>query len=551
MIVRTLKVLYSILPIFISFIRDYNRYILLGTPRRLSEEEHQKRAKKLTAKIAKLGPTFIKMAQILSSRADLLPQVYLSELSTLQDKVPPEKTKTIIEVIERELGNPVDKIFEEFSEEAIAAASLGQVHRAVYDSQEVAVKVLRPGVRELINLDIKIVQNIITILRQVSDSHYLRSLSNLVFEFSKVVNEEMDFTNELRNAEEFRRNFKDADYLIIPEVYPELTTRSVVVFKYYDGVKINKPDEIEEMGIDVDQLIKNVVYMYAKQTLIDGFIHADPHPGNFLINREGKIILLDFGMVVRINSHMKRELLHTIIAGARRDFDGIVKGFYNLGLIEPDISHSQIEDAARIMIRLREQEIKDVRKIQRVANEILKTFYKFPLRLPSNLVYILKTAINVEGIGTQFDPNFDAVRDLTPIVKDMIGTVLKEDRRKPALILTQELRELRDLLQDLKQVVKLAERGELRVRAHPVDVLEIERYTGSLIRRVLFGAFSAALAVITAVIYLQIKNVYLLIVGLLFSLFLILITFLYPSRKLRDIRRQYLEMEYFNSDKYF
>ena len=191
MIIRSLIVFLNLLPFVLSFLRDQRKFIFFGSPLIVTKAAHLKRAKKLTAKIAHLGPTFIKLTQILSSRADLLPEIYLNQLSTLQDKVPPLETKKIIKVVENEFNKPIGEIFEKFSDESIAAASLGQVHRATFKGEDVVVKVLRPGVEELISVDISILMIIINFLLRVFPTHEINILSTIVREFSKIIKEEI------------------------------------------------------------------------------------------------------------------------------------------------------------------------------------------------------------------------------------------------------------------------------------------------------------------------------------------------------------------------
>src|SRR3989338_4923173 len=352
MVIRSLVVLINLLPFILALLRDRKRFVFFGSPRQVPETVHIKRAKKLTAKIAGLGPTFIKLTQILSSRADLLPKVYLEQLSTLQDHVPPVKTKEIVGIIEKEFNQPVGEVFERFSEQSIAAASLGQVHRAVFKGEDVVIKVLRPGIERLIYMDLRVLKIIVDFLFWVFPVHEVKIFEIIIQEFSKIIKEEMDFLKESENAIRFRENFKENQNVIIPEVYPELTTRRVLVLKYYKGVKIDQIDELKKLNLDMKRILETLILIYSHQVLIDGFFHADPHPGNILVNEEGKIILLDFGMVMTIDEATKRELVATAIAGANRNYDGLIEGLSRLGVIGSDMNLSVLKDATEMMMNI-------------------------------------------------------------------------------------------------------------------------------------------------------------------------------------------------------
>ncbi len=536
MIFRSIFVTLYILPYVISFLRDYKRFLIFGKPRRLSAEKHRKRAVLLRKSIIKLGPTFIKLAQIFSSRADIIPKIYLDELSKLQDKVPPFKTKKVKRLIEEELKSPINEIFEEFSEEAIAAASLGQVHKAVYKGNEVVVKVLRPGVERIIRTDIKIIKTIIKLLLLITDNHHIKAMSTILNEFSRVVEEEMDFIIEGENAMEFGEIFKDKEDIIIPEVYRELNTKRVLVLKYYEGFKITDIDDMKRANIDVKKVIENLIEIYARQILINGIFHADPHPGNILVNREGKIILLDFGMVIRIDKEVKKELLKTAIAGVKMDIDGMVDGFYKLGIIDPDINETTIKEAVKALLEIRTKRYYSPRRIQELANHIFNTFYKFPLNLPSSLVYLFKTAALIEGIGLRYDPNFNGINDATPIVKRMLGRALEEEIISPIDLVIERIVSLYQLFKKSEKVIEKADREELKVRLHPIDIIGVEFFMTEVAKRIILGLFAIANGIITAMIYLKTENILVLLIGLLISGIIIMLLLLIPIRAYERIK---------------
>src|SRR6516225_11726832 len=294
MILRIFVGWYRLAPFLIAFLRDRRRWILAGPPRFLSDEVHRARARKLTRTIASLGPSFIKLAQVFAIRADIIPHIYVEELSALHDQVPPFPTPEVRKRIQDELKQPLETIFDSFQGEALAAASLGQVHRAKYRGQEVIVKVLRPGVEELVATDVRVVQNLVFVLEQFIDHHIVRSTRTIIDEFSRVITEEMDFQHEADNVERFGDLFRDSDFVIIPRVYREVTTQRVLVMQFFEGFRVTEVDEVLRHNIDVERMVENLIEFYGNQLLVHGFFHADPHPGNILILTDARLVLLDY-----------------------------------------------------------------------------------------------------------------------------------------------------------------------------------------------------------------------------------------------------------------
>src|SRR5437667_9620125 len=268
MILRILVVWYRLAPFLLAFLRDRRRWVFAGPPRFLSDEAHRERARKLTARIASLGPSFIKLAQVFGIRADIVPQIYLEELAKLHDQVPPFPTSELRKRIHSELKRPLEAVFEEFHEEPLAAASLGQVHRARFRGEDLIVKVLRPGVEELVATDIRIVQNLLFVIEQFIDHHTIRAARAIIDEFSRVISEEMDFEHEAENIEKFAELFRDKESVIIPKVYRELTTTRVLVMQFFEGFRVTEVDEIVRHNIDVQQIIQMLKECYCEQLLI-------------------------------------------------------------------------------------------------------------------------------------------------------------------------------------------------------------------------------------------------------------------------------------------
>ena len=394
----------------------------MGAPVRRSERHHLRRAEKLVARVAKLGPTFIKLGQLMSARADIFPEPYLTAIGTLQDQAPPDPADQIIAVIERELGRPVDEVFDEFEREPVAAASLGQVHGALVDGRRVAVKVLRPGVEELVALDLDIGFTLLFWLNVLFPNHHIQALTNVVREFSHRVREEMDFHRESENIERFQRYFRDDPTVRAPDVLDEFTRRRVLVMEHCTGTKIDQVKDQFTGRIEFKEVMERLTALYLRMMMVDGFLHADPHPGNLLVQDDGTIVVLDWGMVLEVPSWTREYILDLALAVGRDDLDGMINGMYRLGMISPEVSRGEIREAATeilaIMGRVR---LSNRERIEEIVHEIFDTFYTWPLMLPQELVYLLRTSVLLEGVGLSYDENFDGLGLLKRVVRDLKG----------------------------------------------------------------------------------------------------------------------------------
>jgi predicted unusual protein kinase regulating ubiquinone biosynthesis (AarF/ABC1/UbiB family) len=530
MLFRIFVVWYRLSPFLLAFLRDRRRWILVGPPRFISEETHRKRARNLTRTIASLGPSFIKLAQVFGIRADIIPQIYGEELRNLHDRVPPFPTSELKRRIQAELRQPLEAIFESFDAEPLAAASLGQVHRARYRGNDVIVKVLRPGVEELVATDIRVVQNLVFILEQFVDHHIVRSTRTIIDEFSRVIAEEMDFNHEADNVERFAELFRDSDFVIIPRVYRDATTTRVLVMEFVEGFSVTEVDEIVRHKVDTKRMVENLIAFYGDQLLIHGFFHADPHPGNILIRPDSRIVLLDYGMVLEVTPELRQDLVRLVIAAVRSDVDELINMSYKLDMIEADVSPSVVREAAQAIISIHLDRTLTQRQIQEITYQILGTFYRFPLRLPSSFVYILRAGVLIEGIGIAYDPNFNSLSTAIPIYKEtvsravgMSGWSTVRDR------VVKEASALYELLKDMESVFARAGRDQLRVRIHPADMDGLEKFLSHLFRRVVMTISGVGLAVVTSIIYLRFDSILLLLFGLFISFWLITLVFLLPN----------------------
>jgi len=533
---RATIIAWRLTPFVVAFLRDRRRWILFGAPRALPLRVHQRRAERLTATIAALGPTFIKLAQVFSARADILPEPYLSAVSRLHDHVPPDPTPAIRAVIEAELGQPVEALLEDFDPEPVAAASLGQVHRARLRGQPVAIKVLRPGVEALVALDLDISFRILFLLNILFPNHHVRAVSTAVREFSVRVREEMDFREEARNMALFRKHFGTDPRLRVPRVHDEFTRRRVLVMEWVDGDKVDRlADRIAAGRLDAHRLMETLSECYLRMLLVEGFLHADPHPGNILVAEDGAIIFLDWGMVVHLNRATRDRILRLALAAAHDDLDGMIDGMYELGMIDPEVSRAEIRDAAQEILGIlgRFGEL-GPRRVQELVQQIMSTFYTWPLILPRELVFFFRAAALLEGIGLRYDPQFNAMETVRPVISRMRGELLHATGREPAAIARGFLDDIRAALHAGRDVLRRAEREEFRVRVHPRDLMHLQRFLLLQVRRILLSVFAVATAVISAIVFIPLRSTLLLLGGLAVAFFLFVFFLFLPSHLLEN-----------------
>jgi predicted unusual protein kinase regulating ubiquinone biosynthesis (AarF/ABC1/UbiB family) len=535
-IARGFSVFTRLTPFVIAFLRDRKRWVLVGRPARRTAEQHDRRAARLVATIAELGPTFIKLAQLLSARADILPEPYLSRISTLQDQVPPDPPDEIIAVIEEDLARPVGEVFQEFVKEPVAAASLGQVHRARLGERDVVVKVLRPGVEEVVALDLDISFRLLFWLNILFPNHHVRALTNVVREFSHKVREEMDFRLEAEHMRRFQNTFRTETRVRAPQVLDAYVTRRVLVMEYVRGTKIDRLQPLlASRRIAFRDVMETLTGMYLRMMMVDGFLHADPHPGNILVQDDGTIILLDWGMVVEAPRATRETILSVALAVGREDVDGIISGMYQLGMISPEVSRGEIRAAAaEIMKVLDKLRSTNRQRVQELIQEIFDTFYTWPLMLPQELVYFFRAVALLEGIGFYYDAEFDGLQFIRGVIRLNRAEITRATGKEAVQVARGFVEEAQAAIRSIRELIARAEREELRVAIHPRDIQAQERFLHLQARRLLLSIFATATALITSILFIAVRSWWLLGAGLSVSLLMFVLVFLIPTHLLEN-----------------
>ena len=463
---------------------------------------------RLRMAFAELGPTFIKLAQLLSSRPDLITVQFADELKKLQDDVPAFPAHEAKRIIETEFRRPLENIFSTFYEEPVAAASIAQVHRAtLIDGSDVIVKVQRPEIREQIEADINILFTIARLLdRYITESRFFNPLG-IVDEFSRTIRKEMNFVEESRNCSRFKRNFEQDPNIYIPKIYTEYVTEKAFVMEWIDGIRIDNIAEIERMGVDRAHLVEIGVHAFFKQILEDGFFHADPHPGNILVMPSGAIAFVDFGIVGKVPDEMKETMADTFLALIRKDFDGIIDQYIALGIV-PD--HTDIEtfrrefksdlvDFLEPLLDITLQELDFALYLDTLTHLAIK----HNLRVPSELLLIDKAVLILESIGRQLDPTFNFIAAAEPYASKLIQKRISPSRFYKTA--KENIWEFSDFVsmfpRQMKQIIKKILKDDIHVKMYHVNLPEFIKDIDRSSNRIAFAMVVSAMILSSAILH--------------------------------------------------
>ncbi|MBN3882228.1 MAG: AarF/ABC1/UbiB kinase family protein [Nostoc sp.] len=416
--VQVLRRIFAVLGPTLSFVfglwSDSKRGIVVKNDRR--------RATQLRVLLTQLGPAYIKIGQALSTRPDLVPPVYLEELTKLQDQLPPFPNEIAYQFIKEELGAPPEEVYAELSAQPIAAASLGQVYKGkLKTGEEVAVKVQRPDLREGITIDLYILRNLAAWV-QKKVKRVRSDLVGILDELGDRIFEEMDYIHEGANAERFFELYGHIKDIYVPKIYWEYTNRRVLTMEWINGTKLTQTEEISAQGIDARYLIEVGVQCSLRQLLEHGFFHADPHPGNLLATTDGKLAYLDFGMMSEIKPPQRYGLIEAIVHVVNRDFEGLAKDYVKLDFLSPETDLTPIIPAfARVFADAEGASVADL-NIKSITDELSALMYEYPFRVPPYYALIIRSLVTLEGIAIYIDPNFKVLSEAYPYVSKRLLT---------------------------------------------------------------------------------------------------------------------------------
>ncbi len=459
----------------------------LALPRRLLRRWRQEAPplgapRRLRLALEELGPTFIKLGQVLSTRPDLIPPAYITELAKLQDTVPPAEWEPVRAQIEAELGAPLEKLFTTFDPTPIAAASLAQVHTATLpDGSDVVVKVQRPNIEATIETDVEILFDLARLLQARTPLGKLYDLPEIAEEFATTLRAELDFYREGHNADRFRANFSDESFLYIPQVYWDYTTRRVLTLERIYGIKIDDIEALDATGHDRHRIALHTVRMIVKEVLEDGFFHADPHPGNFVVMPGETIGAMDFGMVGYLGQRERAESIRLYVVAVQLDAEGIVNQLIRMGATTERVDRAGLQrDVARMLRKYQGLPLKAINTSE-VIEEAMSITFRHHLHMPSEYWLLGKTLGMMEGVGLKLDPDFDVFAVSEPYVRRFVWQMASPRSWGPPLLKgASGWVELLGLIPRIgAQLLVRAEQGDLEFT---VNVGELDRALARLDR---------------------------------------------------------------------
>ena len=445
------------------------------------------RGERLRQGLERLGPIFVKFGQVLSTRRDLIPLDVADELARLQDQVPPFPAALARSLVEKAFSRPIDAVFQSFEAEPVASASIAQVHFAVLkDGREVAVKVLRPGMLDVIDQDLQLLHTLARWVDRLSADGKRLKPREVVAEFDGYLHDELDLVREAANATQLRRNMQDLKLVLVPEMVWELCTPSVMVMQRMHGVPISQIERIRAAGVDIPKLARDGVTIFFTQVFRDGFFHADMHPGNIQVSLEpatfGRYIALDFGIIGTLTETDKEYLAYNFIAFFRRDYKRVAELHIESGWVPPNTRIDALEGAIRAVCEPQfDRPLKDI-SLGQVLLRLFQTSRRFNVEIQPQLVLLQKTLLNIEGLGRQLDPELDLWTTAQPFLErwmnEQVGWRGLVERVK------NEAPRYAQLLPELPRLLHQALRRQAQPTASPalIALLAEQRRTNRLLQ---------------------------------------------------------------------
>lgn len=515
-------------------VEEMDIFHLLSIPSRLGltvASDRKSVGERIRGVIEELGPTFVKLGQIASTRSDLIPPSVIRELEKLQDDVKPFPFHDVQEIVETELGGPLEQTFRSFDPEPVAAASIGQVHIAMLKTGErVAVKIQRPAVAETIRTDMAILQNLAVLAEARFEWAKRFQIRNMIENLGKSLIDELDYSIEAKNTQTLYNHFQNDPYICIPRVYDDYCSKVMLTTEYVDGVKLTQPDRLLALGFDPKKMAERLMQAVLRQIFIDGFFHADPHPGNLMALPDDRIAFLDFGMVGRLTSDMKRHFASLIIALMRQSTPGVMAAIMRMGIVGDEVDMAELRrDIDRLHDKYVGVPLSEV-GMGEAVRDLMDVAYRHQIRIPTDFILVGKTLMTVEGLVEQLDPQISIMRIAEPFGKRLLLEQFRPG--KIAEGIKEELYDFGELVfhlpKHLKEIVSSIKKGKVELSIPDFD--KLLRKLDRIINRISFSIVLLSFSIIMTGIIIgssltrqasMLWNVPALEIGFLIAVFLV------------------------------
>jgi predicted unusual protein kinase regulating ubiquinone biosynthesis (AarF/ABC1/UbiB family) len=430
-----------------------------------------------------LGPTFIKVGQFFSTRADLFPAEFVDELSKLQDKVPAFSYEQVEAILQEDFGKSIPELYQNFDPIPIAAASLGQVHRAqLHSGEEVVVKVQRPGLKRLFKIDLQILKGIARYFQSHPDWGRGRDWMGIYDECCRILWQEIDYLSEGRNADTFRRNFRQESWAKVPRVYWRYTSPRALTLEYLPGIKISHYEALEAAGLDRKEIAKLGARAYLQQLLNDGFFHADPHPGNIAVSPDGALIFYDFGMMGRVQPDTRAKLMQTFFGIAQKNASQVVSSLVELGALSPVEDLGPVRRSIQYMLDNFMDQPFEKQSVAAISDDLYEIAYGQPFRFPATFTFVMRAFSTLEGVGKGLDPDFNFMEVAKPFAMEIMvdgngsrqgvsNGIFSELGRQAAQVSTTAL----GLPSRIEDTIEKLDRGDIRIRVRATETDRVLR----------------------------------------------------------------------------
>lgn len=454
-----------------------------------------------------LGPTYVKFGQIMSTRAELLPPELIEQLKKLQDHAKPIPFSEVMEVI-RETCPDCEEFFQEIDETPVASASIGQVHRAVMrDGTVVAFKVQRPGIAELIETDIAILQSLAERIETVFPETRLYNPAGMVEDFAHQIVKELDFTRDARNADRMARNFRDVPGIRFPKIYWQFSSPRLLVMEFVEGVRIDDRAAIMAMGLDPHEVGVRGFHAYLKMIFEDGFFHGDPHPGNLLVTKDGDIVFLDFGIVGILRPEKRQNFINLLFALSTDDIELMIRSLEGFGIVIAEQDREPLRDDLYIMMHDfggGEAEVGQM-NFSLVVSELTESMRRYRLKVPMNLMLLLKVFMMVLDIGVRLDPQFNFSKEVTPYLLKLAdtNTLSAGYIKRASMSLLEGADALLDMPRNLNLMLRRLSTGSFKLEVEEANILKVQMAADKVADKLMIGMVVAALVVGSSLVLQQ------------------------------------------------